>query len=122
MLNWEWGRAGRRDTGRGGVAGAGQNQVGIGKGVHDDGVIDAEGGFRKCFVGDFRVDAGLRRRTGDWPVRNRKPLVCLVESIGWGHGDCAPWPFHTTGRAVFRIRRLNPAEVVSSTPPRAPTE
>jgi len=29
--------------------------------------------------------------------------------IGWSDGDCAPSPSHTTGRAVFRIRRLNPA-------------
>jgi uncharacterized membrane protein YoaK (UPF0700 family) len=29
--------------------------------------------------------------------------------IGSSDGDCAPSPSHTTGRAVFRIRRLNPA-------------
>src|SRR5208283_789030 len=29
--------------------------------------------------------------------------------IGSGAGDCAPAPSHTTGRAVFRIRRLNSA-------------
>ncbi|MBM3823883.1 MAG: hypothetical protein FJ404_13530 [Verrucomicrobia bacterium] len=29
--------------------------------------------------------------------------------IGSGAGDCAPAPSHTTGRAVFRIRRLNAA-------------
>ncbi len=29
--------------------------------------------------------------------------------IGSSDGDCAPPPSHTTGRAVFRIRRLNPA-------------
>jgi multidrug efflux system outer membrane protein len=34
----------------------------------------------------------------------RRPDVRLA--IGWGRGDCAPRPFHTTGRAVFRIRRL----------------
>jgi hypothetical protein len=34
-----------------------------------------------------------------------------VVLIGWGHGDCAPRPFHTTGHAVFRIRRLNKAVV-----------
>ena len=27
--------------------------------------------------------------------------------IGSGAGDCAPAPSHTTGRAVFRIRRLD---------------
>ncbi len=31
--------------------------------------------------------------------------------IGWAHGDFAPQAFHTTGHAVFRIRRLNPAQV-----------
>jgi hypothetical protein len=29
--------------------------------------------------------------------------------IGSGDGDCAPSPSHTTGRAVFRIRRLKHA-------------
>ena len=29
--------------------------------------------------------------------------------IGSGTGDCAPAPSHTTGRTVFRIRRLDPA-------------
>src|SRR5512135_1306544 len=32
-----------------------------------------------------------------------------LRSIGSGAGDCAPAPSHTTGRAVFRIRRLNAA-------------
>ena len=32
---------------------------------------------------------------------------------GSGDGDCAPPPFHTTGRAVFRIRRLNAAALAS---------
>jgi radical SAM protein len=32
-------------------------------------------------------------------------------AIGWSAGDCAPAPSHTTGRAVFRIRRLNSAAV-----------
>jgi hypothetical protein len=38
-------------------------------------------------------------------------LGCIPESlvIGSGAGDCAPAPSHTTGRAVFRIRRLNAA-------------
>ena len=55
-------------------------------------------------------------------VRREAIRKAAQTPIGWGHGDCAPWPFHTTGHAVFRIRRLNPAEVVRSTPPRAPTE
>jgi hypothetical protein len=29
--------------------------------------------------------------------------------IATSEGDCAPSPSHTTGRAVFSIRRLNPA-------------
>ena len=34
-----------------------------------------------------------------------------TEMIGSGTGDCAPAPSHTTGRTVFRIRRLDPAAV-----------
>jgi len=34
-------------------------------------------------------------------------VFCGVE-IGSSDGDCAPSPSHTTGRAVFRIRRLKP--------------
>src|ERR1035441_1673002 len=33
-------------------------------------------------------------------------------SIGSSDGDCAPPPSHTTGHAVFRIRRLNPAALL----------
>jgi hypothetical protein len=33
--------------------------------------------------------------------------------IGSSDGDCAPSPSHTTGHAVFRIRRLNPAAFIS---------
>jgi hypothetical protein len=33
-----------------------------------------------------------------------------LRSIGSGAGDCAPAPSHTTERAVFSIRRLDPAE------------
>ena len=32
-----------------------------------------------------------------------------ISGIGSSDGDCAPSPSHTTGRAVFRIRRLNSA-------------
>jgi hypothetical protein len=32
--------------------------------------------------------------------------------IGSSDGDCAPPPSHTTGHAVFRIRRLNPAALL----------
>ena len=32
-----------------------------------------------------------------------------LKPIGSSAGDCAPAPSHTTGRAVFRIRRLNAA-------------
>ena len=34
-------------------------------------------------------------------------LVGRIPRIGSSDGDCAPPPSHTTGRAVFRIRRLN---------------
>jgi hypothetical protein len=40
-------------------------------------------------------------------------FVGRVAQIGWSAGDCAPAPSHTTGRAVFRIRRLNPAALPS---------
>ena len=33
----------------------------------------------------------------------------ILPTIGSGTGDCAPAPSHTTGRTVFRIRRLDPA-------------
>ena len=36
-------------------------------------------------------------------------LASLGAKIGWSAGDCAPAPSHTTGHAVLRIRRLNPA-------------
>ena len=42
-----------------------------------------------------------------WPQRRMK-------MIGSGAGDCAPAPSHTTGRAVFRIRRLNPAAYLAA--------
>ena len=35
-----------------------------------------------------------------------------IKRIGWAHGDFAPQAFPTTGHAVFRIRRLNPAQVI----------
>ena len=38
-----------------------------------------------------------------------------VRLIRWGRGDCAPRPFHTTGRAVFRIRRLSDVMHVPTT-------
>ena len=44
-----------------------------------------------------------------------KPIRAMVGRtpwIGWSAGDCAPAPSHTTGRAVFRIRRLNPATLI----------
>ena len=39
------------------------------------------------------------------PNRNKRRRP----TIGSGTGDCAPAPSHTTGRTVFRIRRLDPA-------------
>lgn len=35
--------------------------------------------------------------------------------IGWRQRDCARYPSHTTGRAVFRIRRLDPAALSDGT-------
>ena len=58
----------------------------------------------------FRAVCGLRS----------EDLGVTAPRIGRGHGDCAPCPSHTTGRAVFRIRRLDTAEVADA-PPRSPT-
>jgi len=45
------------------------------------------------------------------PKGARKNNSAFVDrpTIGSGDGDCAPAPSHTTGRAVFRIRRLKQA-------------
>ena len=58
----------------------------------------------------FRAVCGLRS----------EDLGVTAPRIGRGHGDCAPCPSHTTGRAVFRIRRLDTAGVADA-PPRSPT-
>ncbi len=42
-----------------------------------------------------------------------KRKVGRTAGIGSSAGDCAPAPSHTTGYAVFRIRRLNPAALLS---------
>lgn len=47
-----------------------------------------------------RSEETLRRQ--DCPPRS-------IATIGSGARDCAPAPSHTTGRAVFRIRRLEHA-------------
>ena len=39
-----------------------------------------------------------------------------LRPIGSGAGDCAPAPSHTTGRAVFRIRRLDRPEIFRPRP------
>ncbi len=39
-----------------------------------------------------------------------------MRAIGSGTGDCAPAPSHTTGRTVFRIRRLDPAAYRAARP------
>ena len=41
---------------------------------------------------------------------------CREATIGSGRWDCAHLPSHTTGRAVFRIRRLNPAVTTPQDP------
>src|ERR1039458_3535176 len=48
--------------------------------------------------------------------------VGRAPSIGSSDGDCAPPPSHTTGHAVFRIRRLNPAALLRSEEGRARNE
>jgi hypothetical protein len=62
------------------------------------------------------------------PVCNVNAVLkrfCRLHGADWesdgGTGNCTPCPFHTTGRAVFRIRRLNPAEVMG-VPLRSPME
>ena len=57
--------------------------------------------LRSSFVSRFLISP--RPAVRGWaPHVTRRP-------IGSGAGDCAPAPSHTTGRAVFRIRRLNAA-------------
>jgi hypothetical protein len=64
-----------------------------------------------------RGEAGVRVRVREpvgAAVHARGYSRCILESphgpmIGSGAGDCAPAPSHTTGRAGFRIRRLNAA-------------
>src|ERR1039457_6696526 len=49
------------------------------------------------------------------PRTGRSPHLFVVGwaiLIGSSDGDCAPPPSHTTGHAVFRIRRLNPAALL----------
>jgi hypothetical protein len=46
-------------------------------------------------------------RVGDEAFDRSRAIV--AELIGSSAGDYAPAPSHTTVRAVFRIRRLNPA-------------
>ncbi|MDD2520536.1 MAG: hypothetical protein PHR34_06240, partial [Kiritimatiellae bacterium] len=66
---------------------------------------------RKLFFLNLRFEV-VPARAGNRSVR--KPAIfnqgTRLESDG-DTGDCTPCPFHTTGHAVFRIRRLNPAEV-----------
>ena len=38
-----------------------------------------------------------------------RELSLAFLTIGSGDGDCVPAPSHTTGRTLFRIRRLDPA-------------
>ncbi|HVA91158.1 MAG TPA: hypothetical protein VNL71_15090, partial [Chloroflexota bacterium] len=47
---------------------------------------------------------GLRRSPDPIRISQARSEIGS-DLIGWGRGDCAPRPFHTTGRAVFRIRR-----------------
>jgi len=63
---------------------------------------------------DTKVDANvIQQQNGLEPsVSSTQKQSARVGSgfhIGSSDGDYAPSPSHTTGRAVFRIRRLNPA-------------
>ncbi len=83
------------------------------------------------YVLDFHRMNRIKRMMASFQITCPCPLVVPRPSvygereaesrIGWGHGDCAPCPPHTTGRAVFRIRRLDTAGV-TDVPPRSPTE
>ena len=56
----------------------------------------------------------VRLRNTDHGLRITLPIHRYADTrhlIGSGRGDCAPRPSHTTGRAVFGIRRLNLATV-----------
>ena len=69
--------------------------------------------FPVTFDEGDKVTDKARDKVEDSPERARY--------IGWGHGDCAPCPSHTTGHAVFRIRRLDTARV-TFVPSRSSTE
>src|ERR1039458_384926 len=75
-----------------------------------------------CFkdIGRSLSQAGSKwkEKLGDFPQLFAQPCRSLqhhfeaggvVWAIGSGYGDCAPTPSHTTGHAVFRIRRLKSA-------------
>jgi hypothetical protein len=49
-------------------------------------------------------------------VPSRLTLRVHLSLIGSGAEDCASAPSHTTGRAVFRIRRLNAAVLFTHGP------
>ena len=56
----------------------------------------------ECFnVKDLKID--------QLGIPLTQPDAAGEVGIGLGDGDCAPPPSHTTGRAVFRIRRLRQA-------------
>ena len=46
-----------------------------------------------------------------YPLFWQRSETSRRETIGSGTGDCAPAPSHTTGRTVFRIRRLDRRQV-----------
>ncbi|MGI5925399.1 MAG: transposase [Lentisphaeria bacterium] len=56
---------------------------------------------KESFDHIIRSEAQLERIRSYIRQHTKRP------EIGWDNGDCAPLPFHTTGHAVFRIRRLN---------------
>jgi len=63
-------------------------------------------------VAHARVTMLKNSLAGESALPNRAVHGFEVVDLPWirsSDGDCAPSPSHTTGRAVFRIRRLKPA-------------
>ena len=64
--------------------------------------------FEQWERGRWFIVSGSGRRNEN-RLKTKADREVRPTQIGSSDGDCAPSPSHTTGRAVFRIRRLNPA-------------
>ena len=73
-----------------------------------DHVVRQEREFQQIqnYIEENPVRAGLVREAHEYRWSS---AATATRAIGSSDGDCAPPPSHTTGHAVFRIRRLNQA-------------